>query len=219
MDEKGGDYMSRPRFRRRFLWDTVQPRFLGLSLCYVMVVIAAVSAALFVPLMLELNHLPLSSAEAQRVADQFELLHSRFWPVVAVVSLLLIVHGVFFSHRIAGPLYRFRRIFQSVASGDLTVRTSIRKSDYLHVEAQCLGEMVNALREKIGRIEAHHAEMTPQLERLKAAAARGALRDVEQEVDRLRVTVEQLAQAMEPFQTDSRPSEPPPATLPTAAGF
>jgi nitrogen fixation/metabolism regulation signal transduction histidine kinase len=78
-------------------------------------------------------------SEAQRVAEQFELLHSRFWPVVFVVSLLLIVHGVFFSHRIAGPLYRFRRIFQSVASGDLTVRTSIRKSDYLHVEAQCLG--------------------------------------------------------------------------------
>ena len=219
MDEKGGGHMGRPRFRRHFLWDTVQPRFLCLSLCYVVVVIVAVSAALFVPLMLELNHLPLSSVEAQRVAEQFELLHSRFWPVVVVVSLLLVVHGVFFSHRIAGPLYRFRRIFQSVASGDLRVRTSIRKSDYLHVEAQCLGEMVSALREKIGRIEAHHADMAPQLERLKAAAARGALREVEQETERLRATVEQLAQAMEPFQTDSTPTASPPASLPTAAGF
>jgi hypothetical protein len=60
-----------------------------------------------------------------------------------------------------------------------------------------------ALREKIGRIEAHHAEMAPQLERLKAAAARGALREVEQETERLRATVEQLARAMEPFQTDA----------------
>lgn len=219
MDEKGDDHMSRPRFRRHFLWDTVQPRFLGLSFCYVVVVIAAVAGALFVPLMLELNHLPLSSTEAQRVADQFELLHSRFWPVVIVVSLLLIVHGVFFSHRIAGPLYRFRRIFQSVAGGDLTVRTSIRKHDYLHAEAQCLGEMVNALREKISRIEAHHADMTPQLERLKAAAARGALREVEQEADRLRAIVEQLAQAMEPFQTRSEPAALRPAPIPTAAGF
>ncbi len=219
MDKKGDQHMSRPRFRRHFLWDTVQPRFLGLSFCYVVVVIAAVAGALFVPLMLELNHLPLSTIEAQRVADQFELLHSRFWPVVFVVSLLLIVHGVFFSHRIAGPLYRFRRIFQSVAEGDLTVRTSIRKSDYLHVEAQCLGEMVNALRDKIGRIEAYHADMAPQLERLKAAAARGALREVEQEADRLRTTVERLTQAMEPFQTNSKPAEARPATLPTAAGF
>jgi len=219
MDEKGGDHMSRPRFRRHFLWDTVQPRFLGLSLLYVVVVIAAVSGALFLPLMLQLDHLPLSSVEAQRVADQFELLHSRFWPAVAVVSVLLIVHGVFFTHRIAGPLYRFRSIFHSVANGDLTVRTSIRKSDYLHVEAQCLGEMVSALREKISRIEAHHADMTPQLERLKAAAARGAMREVEQEADRLRATVEQLAQDMEPFQTRTHAGETTPAPLPAAAGF
>ena len=211
--------MSRPRFRRHFLWDTVQPRFLGLSFCYVVVVIAAVAGGLFVPLMLELNHLPISSVEAQRVADQFELLHSRFWPVVAVVSVLLLVHGVFFSHRIAGPLYRFRRIFQSVASGDLTVRTSIRKADYLHVEAQCLGEMVDALREKIGRIEAHHADIAPQLERLKAAAACGALREVEQEADRLRATVEQLTRAMEPFQTTPNVIEARPVQLPSASGF
>ena len=211
--------MSRPRFRRHFLWDTVQPRFLGLSFCYVVVVIAAVAGGLFVPLMLELNHLPISSVEALRVADQFELLHSRFWPVVAVVSVLLLVHGVFFSHRIAGPLYHFRRIFQSVASGDLTVRTSIRKADYLHVEAQCLGEMVDALREKIGRIEAHHADIAPQLERLKAAAACGALREVEQEADRLRATVEQLTRAMEPFQTTPNVIEARPVQLPSASGF
>ncbi len=79
--------------------------------------------------------------------------------------------------------------------------------------------MVNALREKIGRIEAHHADMAPQLERLKAAAARGALREVEQEADRLRTSVEQLAQAMEPFQTKTESVEPRPAPLPTAAGF
>ena len=211
--------MSRPRFRRHFLWDTVQPRFLGLSCCYVMVIIVAVSAALFLPLMIQLDHLPVSSPEAQRVADQFELLHSRFWPVVAVVSLLLLVHGVFFSHRIAGPLYRFRLIFQSVASGDLTVRTSIRRSDYLHVEAQCLGEMVGALREKVARIEAHHADIAPQLERLKAAAACGALREVEQEADRLRATVEQLTRAMEPFQTTPNVIEARPVQLPSASGF
>lgn len=58
--------MSRPRFSRHFLWDMVQPRFLGMSCCDAVVVIAAVARTLFVPLMLELNHLPLSSAEAQR---------------------------------------------------------------------------------------------------------------------------------------------------------
>ena len=212
--------MSRQRFRRHFLWDAVQLRLLRLSVCYVVVVIAVVSGALFVPLMRQLDHLSLSTAEGQRVADQFEVLHSRFWPAVLVVSVGLIVHGVFFSHRIAGPLYRFRKIFQSVASGDLTVRTSIRKHDYLHAEAECLGEMVGALREKIARIEAFHAEIAPQLDRLKQAAGRGAFREVEQEADRLRLTIEQLAQAMEPFRTKSGGEvKPGPSPLPTMEGL
>ena len=61
--------------------------------------------------------------------------------------------------------------------------------------------------------------MSPQIKRMKATADREALREVEQEADRLRTSVEQLAQAMEPFQTKTEPVEPRPAPLPTAAGF
>ena len=131
-----------------------------------------------------------------------------------MVSLLLIVHGVLLlaSHRGAAlPL-----------SQDFSVRGE-RRFDGAHLDQEerllaCRspvpGEMVGALREKIGQIETHHAQMAPQLERLKAAAARGALREVEQEADRLRATVEQLAQAMEPFQTKSEPAEPHPRRCP-----
>ena len=79
--------------------------------------------------------------------------------------------------------------------------------------------MVGALREKIARIEAHHADIAPQLERLKQAAARGSFREVEQEADRLRSTVDQLAQAMEPFQTKADVIEARPVSLPSASGF
>lgn len=83
--------MSRIRFSRHFLWYTVQPRFLGMSCCEVVVVIAAVSGTLFVPLMLELNHLSLSSADAQRW-DGKGYLHSKEaqtpppWRIVALAD-------------------------------------------------------------------------------------------------------------------------------------
>ena len=54
---------------------------------------------------------------------------------------------------------------------------------------------------------------------LKAAAACGALREVEQEADRLRATVEQLTRAMEPFQTTPNVIEARPVQLPSASGF
>lgn len=219
MDEKGIRVMSRPRVRRYFLWNTFQPRFVTVSCCYQAIIITSIAVALFLPLMLQLDRIPLSSEDARRVADQFLLLHSRFWPAVLVASILLVLHGVFFSHRIAGPLYRFREIFRRVAAGDLTVRTSIRKGDYLQTEAACLGEMVSALREKIELLEANHAEIKPQLERLKQAAARGAMRDVEQETERLRLTVERFSESMESFRTkpenlaDQKPRQP------VASGF
>ena len=193
MDQKGCRIVSRPRTRRYFLWDTFQPRFVTLSLCYQLVVIAAVAGALFIPLMMQLDSVPISSKDAQLLADHFLLLHSRFWPAVLVASILLALHGVFFS--------RFRRIFREVAKGDLTVRTSIRKGDYLQAEAECLGEMVKSLRDKIALLESQHAEIKPHLERLKQAVACGALREVEEEADRLRATVEQLSRSMESFRT------------------
>ncbi|MBX3236414.1 MAG: methyl-accepting chemotaxis protein [Nitrospiraceae bacterium] len=212
--------MSRPRVRRYFLWNTFQPRFVTVSCCYQVILIAAIAAALFVPLMLQLDRIPLSSEEAKVVADQFLLLHSRFWPAVLVASILLVLHGIFFSHRIAGPLYRFREIFRRVAAGDLTVRTSIRKGDYLQTEAACLGVMVAALREKIESLEANHAEIKPHLERLKQAAERGAMCEVEQETERLRVTVDRFSHSMESFRTKADPDEHhQPQPLPTASGF
>ncbi|MBV6468911.1 MAG: hypothetical protein NBKEAIPA_00785 [Nitrospirae bacterium] len=211
--------MSRPRVRRYFLWDSLQPRFLTMNMCYVGVVIGAVAAALFLPIMLKLDSLPLSSEETLTVADQFLLLHNRFWPAVVAVCILLVIHGIFFSHRIAGPLYRFRRIFQDVAAGDLTVRTTIRKGDYLQAEAECLGLMVNALRERLALIETQRAAILPHLDRLQQAAGRGACREVEQETERLRQAVEQLSHSMESFRTQAQVPADQPTALPRVSGF
>lgn len=205
--------------RRYFLWDSVQPRFVMVSLCYVGIVIGAVATVLFLPVMSKLDSLSLSSEVALTVADQFLWLHNRIWPTAVVVCVLLVIHGVFFSHRIAGPLYRFRRIFREVASGDLTVRTTIRKGDYLQAEAECLGIMVNALRDRIARIETHRAAIIPQLERVRQAAARGACREVEQETERLRQTIEALSHSMESFRTQAQMPAGRTDELPTASGF
>ena len=110
------------------------------------------------------------------MADQFELLHSRFLAGRRGGVVVADRPRVFFTHRIAGPLYRFRRIFQSVANGDLTVRTSIRKRLSACRSPGVWEKMVSALREKIGRIGRTMPIWPRSWNGLKAAAARGALR-------------------------------------------
>ena len=59
--------------------------------------------------------------EGAELANQFLSLHERVWPAMLVALLLLGFHLVFFSHRIAGPLYRWRRLFSEVGAGNCWV--------------------------------------------------------------------------------------------------
>src|SRR5688572_6234877 len=110
----------------------------------------------------------------------------------------------YFSH-IGSPARSigFVRSSAKSAGGDLMVRASIRKGDYLHAEAECLSAMVNALRDKIGSIESCHQEMNVVMERLTQAVERGSMPAVEEATGQLCLTVEQLSRAIESFRTKS----------------
>lgn len=93
--------------RRRYLVSRLQYRLLAFNLLYALVIFLSLAAAIFVPPMLRLDDYD--------AAEFFLLLHSRIWPGLLLVLLLLSLHSVMVSHRIAGPLYRFRKVFQSLA--------------------------------------------------------------------------------------------------------
>ena len=70
------------------------------------------------------------------------------------------------SHRIAGPLYRFRATFNQVAQGDLSRATRIRKGDFLLNEQAKIEEMIEALRSRLHHIKNEHAVMERSLQAL-----------------------------------------------------
>ena len=134
--------------RTQFLIDEFQYRILFLHVLYFVALILVFTSAIFVPLIMDLQNGVLSFAERHVVANQFLSLHSRIWPAVLILFVLLSAHSVFVSHRIAGPLYRFRKVMKTVASGDLSVRFTLRKKDYLEKEADLFADMIAALRDK-----------------------------------------------------------------------
>lgn len=58
-----------------------------------------------------------------------------------VIMVAIAVIGIFFSHRIAGPVYRMMKDIQRVINGEPGVRVHLRKKDSLHE----LAERLNAL--------------------------------------------------------------------------
>jgi len=55
-----------------------------------------------------------------QIAAQFLELNERIWPWLIITFLVLLLHSMYFMHRIAGPLYRFgtRRFQVPSATGE-----------------------------------------------------------------------------------------------------
>src|SRR5574337_505141 len=145
--------MKRPYKRRYLLVDNIQYRLLAITLAHFFVIALFIAAALFLPLILKLENETLSSVEKQAAAAEFLSLHARFWPAMVGVFILLGFHSVLVSHRVAGPLFGFRRTLKEIGEGDLTARATIRRFDYLWKEADSINEMLDGLGGRFRRLQ------------------------------------------------------------------
>ena len=160
-------------------------------------------SSVFLPLILRLDSGVLPFAERHAVADQFLSLHAQLWPAVLILFLLLSAHSVFVSHRVAGPLVRFRKVVRAVAAGDLSVRFTLRKKDYLVKEAVLVEEMIAALRGKIGRVKERCSDLDALAEEIQADADGGSVDEIRPKIERLRTTAARLAAALGEFNTQA----------------
>jgi len=198
---------TRPYKRRRILIESYQYRLLFINLLYFCIILLIFAAALFLPLILKLRTGSASVIEQGELAGQFLALHARVWPAMLVVFVLLALHSTFVSHRIAGPLYRFRKVFGAVARGDLSVRANLRKGDYLGKESESLNEMIASLRAKIESIQSHHVETQTVLTALKQSIERGSIEDMQRQLEDLHVQMEVLEVSIRQFRTHPEAKE------------
>ena len=90
--------------------------------------------------------------------------------IVAVVAVVLTLYD---SHRIGGPLYRFRANLETIAGGDLTLMTNLREGDELRPLSEAMNDMTRGLREKVlvgGEVE---RELAAALETVERASREG----------------------------------------------
>jgi len=140
--------------RRKFIIDRkLQFKLLLYSVGYILFYIVAIGAGLFVPLMIQLSNADQTSPEALVVATNFLYLHYHFWPVALLSVIIVALHSILTSHRIAGPLYRFRRIFLDLKEGTIPEVAHLRRRDLLESEMQSINEMLDGLRARISGIQ------------------------------------------------------------------
>jgi methyl-accepting chemotaxis protein len=127
---------------------SLQYRFLAIIIVYSFVIVLFLAVFMFVPDIMRLQDQSLPFDARAAAADKMLTLHARVWPAILLVICLVALHSFRFFHRLIGPLYRFRQIYERVRNGDLNLKVKIRKKDYLHEEEAAINDMLETLSRK-----------------------------------------------------------------------
>ena len=119
-------------------------------------------------LQLDAANLAKHAKELERQADQVaSQQHTLLVALVVALSILVIVIGVagiVFTHKVAGPIFKMKRLLRQVGEGQLVVRERLRKGDELQHFFESFEKMVDDLR---SRQEAEIAKLDTIVEKLE----------------------------------------------------
>lgn len=74
--------------------------------------------------------------------------------VTALATIIAAARLLIFSHKIAGPLYRFEKSVETIGAGNLNLRVRLRSQDQLQDLAHAMDEMAGDLKMRIQAIKA-----------------------------------------------------------------
>jgi general secretion pathway protein G len=182
--------------RRRFQRVIVrrfQLKFVLANLLFLCLAVVVFIGVVFGPVVVRLLDASGPFEDRAAVADVFLALHARIWFGIVPLFLLATLRLAVMSHRVAGPLVRFTKVFDEVRRGDVSMRVRVRKHDYLREEAAAFDRMVRSLRRRFQAVRGRSARLQAALKALRAAipereraGLHEALRAVEYEAARLR---------------------------------
>ena len=81
----------------------------------------------------------------------YQELYRIIYILIGISSLFLIIvalFGIVLSHRIAGPMYKFKKTFNEIAKGNLDLRIHLRPKDSFKEVAKEFNNMMDYLNDK-----------------------------------------------------------------------
>jgi len=86
-------------------------------------------------------------AQAVEVEEQQRLFLVGLWVMLSLLVVVIGLAGIVFTHKIAGPVFKMKRLLRQVGEGKLVLRERLRKGDELQHFFEAFEKMVEALRD------------------------------------------------------------------------
>lgn len=183
-DTKAGDDQ---RFQRKtvLVKRALQLKYIGMVFLSVLVASMIVGGDVYYSLM------RVMLTECPSVTDRVVQFNTVLLVKVALYLGLMLLISLYVSHRFAGPIYRFEKSCQSLSTGDLTHRVSLRTGDELmelQEEFNGMAASLQALLQKDRNLAHRLSERVEEIAKrlpAEAASAREDLKAFKLELDHL----------------------------------
>ncbi len=124
---------------------------------------------------------------------------------LVIISLVTVYLVLYFSHKIAGPLYRLEKTADQVGAGDLSLVIKLRDKDELGPFKQSLQTMIDRLGEKISIIQDSCARLKENEKRIVDAISESSLADDEKHalIETVNESIDRSNEALAGFKVKS----------------
>jgi len=128
-------------------------------------------------------------------AEMFNYIESMGIILLAIIIILAFIYifavFLFFSHKVAGPIARFKKILEALLAGDLTTRFKLRKKDQFHETAEKANEMIISLHDRLKRIDQFNGFTLQSLQEMKDTVSKDNEKNIEK-IEDLSMSISQL---------------------------
>ena len=192
-------------FRRRhfIINKDLQFSLLTISIFYLLLFLVVIGSILFIPAMIELDRVDYASDQAVQAASKILYIHSKFWPAVIFSLIVIALHSIRTSHKIAGPLYRFDRLFESIKEGNLSQKISLRKGDYLINEMDNINEMLESLQIRVQEIKDAQSGLNEAISECKDVVSHASKDEISKRMNDITEKGDQLGEKLAYFKLAS----------------
>lgn len=112
--------------------------------------------------------------------------------VTAIVSLATVAVTLFASHKIAGPLYRFKKVIEALSEGNFSYDFKIRHLDQLQDLAGTLNNMIVKIRGQLNALKSSSALLKNKLDSIPENEVAEHSRSSFKELKRLSVELDKI---------------------------
>ncbi len=196
--------MSNRRYRK-YIDRPFQGRIAVTVVINAMMYMFLLALFLFVPLAYRIDHETVSS-EMMSVGKDFITLHEHFWPAIFVLLILVAFQSIRLSHRIAGPIYRFKLAIQSMKKRDFSQKITLRKKDFLVDLMKEINEMSVSLQETFQELKNKNALLGEEIDALNHQLVEGDISPEDLKLSLMSIQKRQTAlnQCLEGIQLDQK---------------